>query len=89
MLTISIIFFCTLQRKALSEVFAMARVGKEVWKELQEVNSLYEKGKLKDQKVSTAQAMHGVVCLKQSHMKPLCSLNDEQKLALLRKVNVI
>ena len=59
----------------------MARVGKDVWKEFQEVNSLCEKGSLKDQKV-----MRGVVSLKQWHMKPLCSLSDEQRLYLLRKV---
>lgn len=80
------IIFCTLQKKALSEVYAMARVSKDVWKDFQEVNALYEKGKLKDQKVSVGEAVRGVVTLKQSHMKPLCSLSDEQRLSLLRKV---
>ena len=75
-----------MQKKALSEVFVMARVGKDVWKEFQEVNNLYEKGGLKDQKVSSADVIRGVVNLKQWHMKPLSSLNDEQRLALLRKV---
>ena len=74
------------QKKALSEVFAMARVAKDVWEEFQEVNSLYEKGGLKDQKVSAGDVMRGFVSLKQWHMKPLCSLSDEQKLYLLRKV---
>ena len=67
-------------------MFAMARVGKDVWKEFQEVNSLCEKGSLKDQKVSSGEVMRGVVSLKQWHMKPLCSLSDEQRLYLLRKV---
>lgn len=67
-------------------MFAMATVGKAVWKEFQEVNSLYEKGSLKDQKVSAGEVMRGFVNLKQWHMKPLCSLNDDQRLYLLRKV---
>ena len=67
-------------------MFAMARVGRDAWKEFQEVNSLYEKGSLKDQKVSAGEVMQGVVSLKQWHMKPLCSLHDEQRLYLLRKV---
>ena len=75
-----------LQKKVLSDVFAMARVAKDVWEEFQEVNSLYEKGSLKDQKVSAGEVMRGFVNLKQWHMKPLCSLSDEQKLYLLRKV---
>ncbi|XP_068677168.1 uncharacterized protein [Montipora foliosa] len=74
------------EKKKLSEVFAMARVGKDVWREFQEVNSLCEKGSLKDQKVSAGEVMRGVVSLKQWHMKPLCSLSDEQRLYLLRKV---
>lgn len=74
------------EKKGLSEVFAMARVGKDVWKEFQEVNSLCEKGSLKDQKVSAGEVMRGVVSLTQWHMKPLCSLSDEQRLYLLRKV---
>ena len=88
----NLIWFCflkiTLQKKGLSEVFAMARVGKDVWKEFQEVNSLCEKGSLKDQKVSAEEVMLGVVSLKQWHMKPLCSLSDEQRLYLLRKVKL-
>ena len=64
-------------------MFAMARVGKDVWKEFQEVNSLCEKGSLKDQKVSAGEVMRGVVSL-----KPLCSLSDEQRLYLLRKVKL-
>ena len=67
-------------------MFAMARVGRDVWKEFQGVNSLYEKGSLKDQKVSAGEVMRGVVSLKQWHMKPLYSLRDEQRLYLLRKV---
>jgi len=76
----------SLQKKGFSEVFAMARVAKDVWEEFQEVNSLYEKGSLKDQKVSAGEVMWGFVCLKQWHIKPLCSLSDKQKLYLLRKV---
>lgn len=67
-------------------MFAMARGAKDVWKEFQEVNSLCEKGSLKDQKVSAGEVMRGFVSLKQWHMKPLCNLSDEQKLFLLRKV---
>jgi len=74
------------EKKGLSEVFAMARVGKDVWKEFQEVNSLCDKGSLKDQNVSAGEVMQGVFSLKQWHMKPLCSLSDEQGLYLLRKV---
>lgn len=44
------------------------------------------KGSLKDQKVSAGEVMRGFVSLKQWHMKPPCSLSDEQKLSLLRKV---
>ena len=66
----------------------MARVGKDVWKEFQEVNSLCEKGSLKDQKVSAGEVMRGVVSLKQWHMKPLCSLSDEQRLYLFKKGEV-
>ena len=64
----------------------MARVEKEVWKEFQEVNNLYEKGGLKDQKVSSGDVIRGIVNLKQWHMMPLSSLRDEQRLSLLRKV---
>ena len=67
-------------------MFVVARVGRDVWKEFQEVNSLYEKGSLKDQKVSAGEVMQVVISLKQWHMKPLCSLRDEQRLYLLRKV---
>ena len=55
-------------------MFAMARVAKDVWKEFQEVNSLCEKGSLKDQKISAGEVTRGFVSLKQWHMKPLCSL---------------
>ena len=78
--------FVHLQKKALSEIFAMAKVGKDVWKEFQEVNTLYEKGGLKDQKVHSGDVMRGVVNLKQWHMKPLSNLSDEQRLLLLRQV---
>jgi len=78
--------FVHLQKKALSEIFAMAKVGKDVWKEFQEVNTLYEKGGLKDQKVNSGDVMRGVVNLKQWHMKPLSNLSDEQRLLLLRQV---
>ena len=64
----------------------MARVSKNVWKEFQEVNSLYEKGRLKEQTVSAGEVVRGAVNLKQWHMKPLCSLSDEQRLYLLGKV---
>ena len=64
----------------------MPRVRKDVWKDFQEVNALYEKGNLKDQKLSVGEAVRGIVTLRQSHMKPLCSLTDEQILSLLRKV---
>ena len=79
-------FYMHSQKKTLSEVFAMARVDKDVWKEFQEVNTLYEKGGLKDQKVNSGDVMRGIVNLKQWHMKPLSNLSDEQKLSLLRKV---
>ena len=75
-----------LQKKALSEVFAMARVGKDVWTEFEEINTLYEKGGLKDQKVNSVDVMRGIVNMKQWHMKPLSNLSDEQRLSLLRKV---
>lgn len=81
-----IIYTCSLQKKGLSDVFAMAKVGKAVWKEFQEVNLLHKKGSLKDQKVSAGEVMQEFVNLKQWHMKPLCSLNDEQRLYLLTKV---
>ncbi|XP_015777454.1 PREDICTED: uncharacterized protein LOC107355384 [Acropora digitifera] len=44
-------------------------------------------GRLKDQKVYSGEIiiMHGTVILKQWHMKPLCSLADEQRLLLLLK----
>lgn len=74
------------EKKALSEVFAMARVGKDVWKEFQEVNTLFEKGGLKDQKVYSGDVLRGIVNLKQWHMKPLSNLTDGQKFALLKKV---
>ena len=41
-----------LSKKSLSETFAMAKVNKAVWKEFQEVNSLFEMGRLKEQEVS-------------------------------------
>ena len=75
-----------MQKKALSEVFAMARVGKDVWKEFQEVNTLFEKGGLKDQKVYSGDVLREIVNLKQWHMKPLSNLSDGQKLTLLKKV---
>ena len=75
-----------MQKKALSEVFAMARVGKDVWKEFQEVNTLFEKGGLKDQKVYSGDVLRGIVNLKQWHMKSLSNLSDGQKLTLLKKV---
>ena len=86
MIYLLLLLIFSLQKKGLSDVFAMARVAKDVWEEFQEVNSLYEKGSLKDQKVSAGEVMRGFVSLKQWHMKPLCSLSDEQKLYLLRKV---
>ena len=64
----------------------MAKVSKAVWKEFQEVNSLFEMGRLKEQKVSSGEIVRGAVSLKQWHMKPLCSLTDEQRLPLLLKV---
>ena len=64
----------------------MAKVGQDVWKEFQEVNTLYEKGCLKDQNISGTEVLQGVLSMKQSHMKPLCALSDGQKLSLLRKV---
>jgi len=78
-----------LQKKAPSDVFAMARFGKDVWKEFQEANVLNEMEKLKDQKISGGEVVRGVVSLKQSHKKPLCSLKDEQKLSLLIKVRCV
>jgi len=55
--------------------------------EFQEVDSLYEKGSLKDKKVRAGEVLRGFVSLKQWYIKPLCSLSDEQfKLCLLRKV---
>ena len=41
----------------------MARVAKDVWEEFQEVNSLYETGSLKDQKVSAGEVLRGFVSL--------------------------
>jgi len=43
----------------------MARVAEDVWEEFQEVNSLYEKGSVKDQKVSAGEVTQGFVSLKQ------------------------
>ena len=70
----------------LSEIFAMAKANKAVWREFQEVNSLFEMGRMKEQKVSSGEIVRGTVSLKQWHMKPLCSLSDEQRLPLLLKV---
>lgn len=64
----------------------MARVGKDVWKEFQEVNTLFEKGGLKGQKANSVDVLRGSINLKQWHMKPLSNLSDGQKLTLLRKV---
>ena len=64
----------------------MAKVNKGVWKEFQEVNSSCEMGRLKEQKVSSGEIVHSTVTLKQWHIKPLCSLTDEQRLPLLLKV---
>ena len=64
----------------------MAKANKAVWKEFQEVNSLFEMGRLKEQKVSSGEIVHGTVSLKQWPLKPLYSLTDEQRLALLLKV---
>ena len=64
----------------------MAKLNKAVWMELQEVNSFFEMGRLKEQKVSSGEIMPGTVSLKQWHMKPLCSLTDEQRLLFLLKV---
>lgn len=41
---------------------------------------------LKEQKVSSGEIVRGTVSLKQWHMKPLCSLSDEQRLPLLLKL---
>ena len=68
------------------EIFAMAKANKAVWKEFQEVNSLFEMGRMKEQKVSSGEIVRGTVSLKQWQMKPLCSLSDEQRLLLLLKV---
>ena len=70
----------------LTEIFAMAKANKAVWREFQEVNSLFEMGRVKEQKVSSGEIVRGTVSLKQWHMKPLCSLSDEQRLPLLLKV---
>ena len=70
----------------LSEIFAMAKANKAVWREFQEVNSLFEMGRMKEQKDSSGEIVRGTVSLKQWHMKPLCSLSDEQRLPLLLKV---
>jgi len=43
-------------------------------------------GRLKEQKVSSGEIVRGTVSLKQWHMKPLCSLSDEQRLLLLLKL---
>jgi len=43
-------------------------------------------GRLKEQKVSSGEIVRGTVSLKQWHMKPLCSLSDEQRLPLLLKL---
>ena len=64
----------------------MAKANKAVWREFQEVNSLFEMGRMKEQKVSSGEIVRGTVSLKQWHMKPLCSLSDEQRLPLLLKV---
>ena len=65
----------------------MAKVNKAVWREFQDsVNSLFEMRWLKEQKVSSGEIVRGTVSLKQWHMKPLCSLSDEQRLPLLLKV---
>ena len=55
-------------KKSLSEIFAMAKVNKAVWKKFQEVNSLFEMGRLKEQKVSSGEIVHSTVSLKQWHM---------------------
>ena len=41
----------------------MARVGKDVWTEFEEINTLYEKGGLKDQNVNSGDVMRGIVNL--------------------------
>ena len=46
-------------------------------------------GRLKEQKVSSGEIVRGTVSLKQWHMKPLCSLSDEQRLLLLLKVRCL
>lgn len=72
--------FLMFKKKAPTEVFAMARLGKDVWK------LFYEMGKLKEQKVSYGDIFRGTLSLKQWHMKPLCSLTDDNRLWLLVKV---
>ena len=62
------------------------KVNKAVWREVQEVNSLFEIGRLKEQKVRSGEIVRVTVSLKQWHMKPLCSLSHEQRLPLLLKV---
>ena len=59
----------------------MAKVNKAVRWEFEEVNiSLFEIWRLKEQKVSSGEIVCGTLSLKQRHMKPLCSLSDEQEL---------
>lgn len=72
------VLYVHLQKKALSEVFAMARVGKDVWTEFEEINPLYEKGGLNDQKANSGDVMRGIVDLKQWYLKSLSNLSDEK-----------
>ena len=49
----------------------MANVSKAFWKVFKEVNSLFEMGRLKEQRVNSGEIMYSTVSLRQWHMKPL------------------
>ncbi|XP_020904551.1 uncharacterized protein LOC110242848 isoform X2 [Exaiptasia diaphana] len=73
-------------KRNISEIFTMAQICEEAWSHLIEINTMYENGELKDQKVKSVEVIQGKPVLKQWQFKELCSLCKEDRTLLLKKV---
>ena len=72
----------------MSEHFTIARMSGNEWIELLKLHQLWEAGEVKGQgKVKAGDIIkYGKPVLRQSHLKELCNLTNDDSLYLLKKV---
>ncbi|EDO45324.1 predicted protein [Nematostella vectensis] len=76
------------KRANLSEHFTISRMSGNEWIELQKLHQMWEAGEVKDQgKVKAGDVIkYGKPVLRQSHLKEICNLTNDDSLYLLKKV---